>query len=258
VLILANYTSAWAGMLLLGGRLSRQPDVTLENVQIWLGIFAILAFLLTLVIEYPCFWWLLRQRQRSWQTALKATLLIHGISYLLLFGWYSLSSQTSLLTQLSVVPAAQLQPSDSYTLYYLNPEGTQALRSDLTGANPVAIAQTDFEAVAPETPQVFGPVPRLAATTDWDYYTSVFAGGGFSGINRTTRESVHFALETPFALWSISHATHLTGDLVVFQLGRDQICLLHPPTQRLALVARGKNPVVTHPHGGPPSPPSSL
>ena len=34
---------------------------------------------------------------------------------------------------------------------------------------------------------------------------------------------------------------------VVFQLGKDQICLLHMPTKRLALIARGRSPLVVEP-----------
>jgi hypothetical protein len=246
VLILANYASAWAGALLLVNRLSHYSGITIENLQLWLGIFVILAFVFTLLIEYPFFWILLRQHKQAILTALKATLLIHGVSYLLLFGWYSFNSQTSLLTQLNRVPAAQLQPSINYTLYYLTPDETQAFRSDLSGANPEPMNREKFEALTAEPKSTgFGSVPKLTKSTDWDFYANVFAGGGLSGYNSTTQTRTRFALETPFAFWAISHATHLTGDLLVFQLGQDQICLLHPETHRIALIARGKHPVVT-------------
>jgi hypothetical protein len=246
VLILANYASAWAGAWLLVNRLSHYSGITIENVQFWLGIFVVLTFALTLLIEYPFFWILLRQRKQAILTALKATLLIHGISYLLLFGWYSFNSQTSLLTQLNRVSAAQLQPSRDYTLHYLSPNETQTFRSDLSGANPEPMNRKEFEALTAEPKSTsFGPVPKLTKTTDWDFYASVWAAGGISGFNSTTQARTRFALETPFAFWAISHATHLAGDLLVFQLGQDQICLLHPETHRIALIARGKHPVVT-------------
>lgn len=245
VLILANYASAWAGALLLVNRLSRYSGITIENVQLWLGIFAVLAFMLTLLIEYPFFWGLLRQHQQAIQTAFKATLLIHGISYLLLLGWYGMNSQTSLLTQLNRVPATQLQADGSYTLYYLSPDETQAFRSDLSGANPEEIERADFDALTNQTKQSFGPVSKLTETTDWDFYANVFAGGGLSGYNRITQARIQVALETPFAFWAISHVTHLAGDLLVLQVGQDQICLLHPETRSIALIVRGKHPVVT-------------
>lgn len=242
VLSLANYASAWAGAFLLFGRL---PDgITIENVRPWLSIFVALAFVLTLLIEYPFFWMLLRQRQQAILTALKATLVIHGLSYLLLFGWYSVSSDTSLLTQLNLVPAAQLQPSSNYTLYYLNPDETQAFRSDLSGANPKTMNREEFRALIPNRERIFGTVPKLTATTDWDFRTHPFTGTGISGINRVTQASIYVGLNTPFAAWTIREATHLSGDLLVFQLGWDQICLLDPEMRRIALIARGKNPVV--------------
>lgn len=245
VLLAANYASAWAGALLLANRLSQYPGLTIANVQVWLAIASLLAFLLTLVIEYPFFWLLLRQRKQPIQTAIKATLLIHGLSYLLLFGWYSANSQTSLISQTQVVPAAQLQPSPAYTLHYLSPDGAQALRLTSGETEPVAIDRAAFDALSPEPWSRFGPVPKLTAHTDWDYYTHVFAAGGLLGINRATQARQHFALETPFAVWAISHATHLPDDWLIFQLDRDQICLLHPASQRIALIARGKDPVVT-------------
>ncbi|MFQ3628635.1 MAG: hypothetical protein SNJ81_13780 [Cyanobacteriota bacterium] len=244
-LVAANYASAWAGALLLVNRLSQYSGLTIENIRTWLAIATLLAFLLTLIIEYPFVWLLLRQRKRSVQTALKATLLIHGLSYLLLFGWYSFNSQTSLISQMQVMPAAQLQPRPAYTLHYLSPDGTQALQWISGEPEPVALDRAAFDALISESPQSFGPVPKLTTASDWDYYTSIFSGGGIVGHNRVAQARQHFALETPFAAWSISHATHLPDDWLVFQLGRDQICLMHPASRRIALVARGKTPVVT-------------
>jgi hypothetical protein len=44
--------------------------------------------------------------------------------------------------------------------------------------------------------------------------------------------------------WTIRNAVQIDGDRLVFQLGRDQICLLDPETQRIALIARGFGPLV--------------
>lgn len=52
------------------------------------------------------------------------------------------------------------------------------------------------------------------------------------------------AMELPGAFWPIRNAQLLPGDLLVFQLGWDQICALHLPTGRLALLARGRGPAV--------------
>ena len=247
VLLGANYASAWAAALLLTGRLSQHSAITIETVRIWLAIAALLSLLLTLAIEYPFFWLLLRQKKRPRVTALKATVIVHSISYLLLFGWYSFNSHTSLISQTHVVPAAQLQPSPPFILSYLSPDGTQAWQLPPGKAAPLAIDRTTYDALVPEPQPSFGPVPKLTTASDWDYYTRVFSAAGLTGHNRTTQARQHFALETPFAFWPISQATHLPGDWLVFQLGRDQICLLHPGTRRLALLARGQRPVVSLP-----------
>jgi hypothetical protein len=240
MLIIANYASAWAGAFLLVGRLDRYFDITIDNMRIWLGIAAILAFLLTLLVEYPFFWFLLRQRKQAIQTALKATLLIHGISYLLLFGWYS-SNSYNLLTQVSPVPITQLQPSSEYTLHFLSADGTQAFQSDLTGSNIEVGDRATFDAFIPDQPIYYRSVPQPTESTDWEFYMSRFET---FGRNRVTQTQLILMMHTPFIHWSNSHATHLPGDWLVFQLGQDQICLLHADSRRVALIARGKHPVV--------------
>lgn len=286
VLVVANYASAWVGMLLILDRLSSIPTITIENVHVWLWLFVSFAFVLTLFIEYPFFWFLLRKQQKSVQKALKATLIIHGISYLLLFGWYGLNSQTSLLTQLDVVAAEQLQPSKDYVLYFITADGKQVVQSNLDGKSQESIKDviatdrndrlsickneqgkfdlvvnskvilSDFASLAPIpepperyncVPYPFGAVPKLTENTNWDYETFFWAAGGIMGYNEQENLSFGFALETPFTLWHLSYATHLEGDFIVFQLGDNQVCILQPQEKRIALIARGKSPVVVKP-----------
>jgi hypothetical protein len=93
----------------------------------------------------------------------------------------------------------------------------------------------------------FGEVPSLAPASDWSFVTGFWASEGIVARNQKTDETLHFSLETPFASWIIRNATQLEGDLVVFQLGKDQICILHLPSRRIALIARGKGPIVALP-----------
>jgi hypothetical protein len=231
-------------MFLFVNRLSQISNITIENVHIWFWLFVFAAFVLTVLIEYPFFWVLLRKQQRAIQKALKATLIINGISYLLLFGWYGLNSQTSMLTQLEIVPAAQLQPSKNYVLYFMTSDGDRAIRSTLEGTQQKPIKVSDFELLLPYREFDFGPVPKLTENTDWDYYVSVWAADGITGYSKSEDLKFGFSLETPFVFWRVSNATHLKGDFVVFQLGADQICILHPQQKKLALIARGSQPVV--------------
>jgi hypothetical protein len=286
LLAVANYASAWGGMFLILNRLSHIPGITIENARIWLGFFVIFAFIITLFIEYPFFWFLLRKQQKAFQKALKATIIIHGISYLLLFAWYGLNSQTTMLTQLDVVSAEQVQPSEEYVLYFLTSDGKQVVRSELDGKNQKSIKNVittdnngqlcvreneekkfdlvlnskvilaDFASLAPIpeprqgyncVPYPFGVVPKLTENTNWEYQTVVWAAGGIMGANTKENSTFQFSLETPFAFWRVQNATHLAGDFVVFQLGDNQVCILQPQEKKIALIARGKSPVVVKP-----------
>ncbi|MDY6938611.1 MAG: hypothetical protein SWY16_13180 [Cyanobacteriota bacterium] len=143
IVVLANYASAWAGLFLLFNRLSGIANVTFENAYFWVGLCVILAFLLTLLVEYPFFWFLLRKQEKAVRQSLKATLVVHCISYALLFVWYGVNSPVSLVTQLDVVSVSGLQPQEEYVLYFIDADGKQVVRSDLEGKNQEAIAQID-------------------------------------------------------------------------------------------------------------------
>lgn len=243
VLVIANYVSAWAGTFLLVGRPSHFQALTIENVKIWLLVLIILAFLLTLLIEYPFFWVLLKNQKNSAQKALRATLIVHGISYLLLLGFYGMSSQISMLTKLNVVSPKQLELSKEYVLYFKSSDDSKVIRADLTGENQSTIALSAFSSL-PKFGSSFGPVPKLDPSSEWEYYTNVFARGGITGYKKLDNTRFRFSLETPFVFWSVSNATHFKGDFVVFQLGRSQICILQPQERKIALIARGKEPIL--------------
>ena len=248
VMVLANFASAWVGLLLLSGRLSNYPMVTLATAWGWLLGAVGLALVMTLVIEYPFVWGLCRQKPQPAKTALKATLLIHSVSYLVLMSWYVLSSQVTLLTQFTVVPAQQLQPSADYVLYFQT-LADQPMRMNLDGSGAEPISPEVFAALDPQRVDRLGPVPELrplgqpsnADTGNWHYTLNLL---GLTAQHRTTGQSLTAVLETPVLIWPIRHATHLAEDLVVFQLLDHQITLLQPHTRQVALLAQGQNPIV--------------
>jgi hypothetical protein len=89
-----------------------------------------------------------------------------------------------------------------------------------------------------------GEVLQVRADSAWKYRTGFWAIDGISGYLEATNEHQWFSLETAFVSWSIRSAYHLKGDLLVFQLGEDQICLLNPSTRKISLVVRGRSPLV--------------
>lgn len=302
ILIAANYVSASAGGFFVADYLASLPDITIQTLQLWFLGFVLAAFVVTLLVEFPFFWFVLRSREHSLRRALVATPVIHGVSYVLLFGWYWMASGTSMMSKLEVVSADEMEVLESYALYFISREGDQVLRMGLNdsgstqpisevaahhrndrlfvrprdgsgfdllvyldsedrGSETEARVLEDFSEQAPvewliseghseETKgsqSNFGPVPTIGAASDWEFRSGFWPVEGLSGDNKKTGETVHFSLELPFVAWPVRNATHIAGDYVVVQLGDDQICMIHVQSKKIALIARGKGPIVAKP-----------
>lgn len=91
----------------------------------------------------------------------------------------------------------------------------------------------------------YTPTSRLGSGCDspWNFETGYWPRGGLSGVNAKTGETIWLALETPFAGWSVRRATLLPADVVLFQLGERQICVLDVVTRRVALLTFGRSPL---------------
>jgi hypothetical protein len=302
ILIPANYVSAWFGLTYLIGYFRRLPDLTILTAQHHLVVFFVAAFLTTLLIEFPFFWFALRKGERPFRRALVATPAVHLVSYTLLVIFYWNSSRISMLTELSVVAPGEIRSAESYNLYYLSPDSTQLLKTDLSGTqaatairevpsphpnNRLFALQNDkatfdlhlhqeseiendtkslllLEAFSRKAPidlenymnhsrgrgtwANFGEVPSLAAKSDWVFFTDFWPAWGISAFIKDTKEQRTYAVELPFAFWTVRNAVHLEGDLIVFQLGADQICLMDFQSKKIALIARGKGPMVARPN----------
>lgn len=136
ILIIANYVSACAGGYFVAGYLPSLADVTIQNIQYWFLVFVVVAFVITLLIEFPFFWLALRSPEYSFRRVLVATLVIHAVSYALLFGWYWMASGTSMMSDLEVVSVDEMEVSEPYALYFISREGDQVLRMGLNEADP--------------------------------------------------------------------------------------------------------------------------
>ncbi len=302
VIILANYFSAWAGGYLLSIKLSEYVDITIMNVFNWLVFYVIAVYLVTLLLEFPFFWFVIRKKNKALLKTLLSISIVNGISYIFLAGMYWLMSSTSILTQLEVVSVEELIPEDTYVLYYISSDGNAVMRSDLAGNDPQAVKHVtsirheydrlfvrqddhgkydlnivifevnpyskneqtvlrNFSVLAPiehhilEYPERevrdlffnFGPVPSIAQNSEWNYHTGLWPMEGIYGSNEITNKKFNFAMETPITFWYVRNVTHIQGDLLVFQLGSDQICMLHPESKKIALITRGRAPIVARP-----------
>jgi hypothetical protein len=68
--------------------------------------------------------------------------------------------------------------------------------------------------------------------------------GRLDGANAKSDRKLGVAFETPFLRWSVRHPTQLPSGHVVFQLDGEQICILDPNERKIALLAKGRSPVV--------------
>jgi len=100
-------------------------------------------------------------------------------------------------------------------------------------------------ATSPEqdTWMAFGEAPVLGNRGGWTLETNFWPTNGLWGVSNHG-EYFGAGLETPFVSWYFRNATLIDGEYAVFQILPDQICLLHLPTRRVALVARGYGPTV--------------
>jgi hypothetical protein len=69
--------------------------------------------------------------------------------------------------------------------------------------------------------------------------------GHLEGENAKDGRTLHVSLDTPFLWWRVHFPTQLPSGQVVFQLGSHQICILDPNERKIALLAKGRSPVVT-------------
>ncbi len=90
-----------------------------------------------------------------------------------------------------------------------------------------------------------GEAPRIGSATrsPWAFRAGFWPVEGLRGHQKATGERVHFSYETPFGAWTVRNAVHLPSDIVLFQLGDNQICSFDPATRRVALLWHGRGPV---------------
>lgn len=90
-----------------------------------------------------------------------------------------------------------------------------------------------------------GKVPSLASrgSDGWEFETGLWSIEGLIGRNVGDGRTVRLSLETPFVEWLVRNATALPKGQVVFQLGRNQICIFDPDQRAIALLAKGWGPI---------------
>jgi hypothetical protein len=303
LLILANYLSAWLGVMLVNEAsesIAQHMNINSAWRVLWIVILS--TYAITLVIEFPFLAAALYRSPGWFRKAICGTLIVQTLSYTILFGWYWTASGTSLYTRNTVVELSSIDVPDHLVLYYISADDGDVYERPLTGidqtqvfdldsegqndrllvqrpsiestrwdlavrletddrsSSKIIVIRESFALIAVPSPRSmlsdppehqgtwfnFGQVPKLgeAESSPWQFRTGFWPIQGLSGDQPVTEKRIGLALETPFARWAVRNATHLPGDKVVFQLGADQICIYDPDKRRVALVVRGRGPIV--------------
>src|SRR5262249_32955299 len=119
LMVLANYFSAWVGLVWLMDVIKEQYEFELYNTWALTWRMMGVAFLVTLILEWPfvaaCFF----GQPKGFRKSFIATLLLHVASYTLLIGLYSLVSGTSLYTRMQIVPLDHMDLPDDIRVYFI-------------------------------------------------------------------------------------------------------------------------------------------
>lgn len=304
-LVLANYVSAWLGVFLLD-RFAEWIAPGLYAGRAFYWVCAILAYLATLLLEWPFVAWCFRGTQNWLRRSIRADLVIQTVTYIPLFAWYGYVSVQSLYTGAQVVPPQEIPRPDGLMLYYISEQDGDVYRRPLADGEPelvfdlnsqdgndrlfprpspekegcwdvcarlepntngnrgiVLVAAAAGEAVpgngdtgkwVSEMWMDFGTAPKLGAAKDspWEFRTGFWPAEGLSGRNSETGERVRLAFETLPLRWAARNAVHLPGNLVLFQLDWYQICIYEAAAGKVALLQRGRGPLVVIPGDGGP------
>jgi hypothetical protein len=149
---------------------------------------------------------------------------------------------------------SELNPNEARSLLYVREWSTHSGERDLLvgPANEIPSGRViatvpAYNVAEPLNSGTFpgGDVPRFQAdTSGWEFHFGWMAGR-LDGKDAKSGRHLDVALETPFIKWPVHCPTQLPSGQVVFQLGWNQICIVDPNERKLALLAKGRGPVVT-------------
>ena len=140
MMILANYFSAICGFFFRIFLQSRWVDAwTLNNFRINALLLAIVLWLLTIGLELPFVRWAMEKSMRNWLKALKCSLIIQSISYILLIGWYILCGSNSLMT-CKVVKPEEITVPDGICIYYVSSQDRKVYKMRPGKDEPVLVS----------------------------------------------------------------------------------------------------------------------
>ncbi len=244
-MVTANYFSAWMGAASMRFWLPLVDWGDVGYIKVALACAVVVAWLFTIVAEFPFVWWMFRNEKNRFKRTVKASFIIQSASYVILFVWYAVCSETSLMSA-DVVDISSLKTPADVTISFVGDngkgyEGSLHLRNwkEVDAEGIVNVATNDHRYICCLNND-------SEYTGDWMAYASAGAIGwpDLSFRNKKSGELFRVGIETPLITWDVRMATQLSDGKVVFQFGKNQICIADPERKCVAVVARGKCPVV--------------
>lgn len=142
VMIVANYASAYAGANLISS-IADNLDPTIYNVWLLLWCLVFLAFLLTLLIEWPFILFSFRKQPRPVVRSLKANLIVQTASYLLMIPYMAYFSYAGIVTKADLDPSLDFIQNREAILYYISNEDGDVYRQRLGEMEAVNVFEAD-------------------------------------------------------------------------------------------------------------------
>ena len=102
-----------------------------------------MSFFITVIVEWPFYWWALRSRLSGWKDTLLVTIALNALSYLYLV--YSLASVSvgPSSWKVSLCRPSQMQANPSARVFYLSPGGNRVMQVRLDGSPPTQFLRLD-------------------------------------------------------------------------------------------------------------------
>jgi len=170
-MVVANYASAWLGVLSIQGKIMRALPMDLTNEWMWFWIMVAATYCMTLLLEWPFIARCFRGTQDWFRRSVRASLVVQSVSYILLFGWYWLASDTSLYTRMDVVASADLSLPESVLVYFISPADGNVYKRQLTDGSKQKI----FELNSTNISDRLVVRPSTTDSNRWDLVARFYA-----------------------------------------------------------------------------------
>jgi hypothetical protein len=280
IMILANYISWFAGDICILPYLAKIKDYILadnplKNAPKFVLTIVIMAFCLTLILEWPFCLWAVRRKGKRIFKSIIACLLVNICSYVCLAFIYFNASVYSMYKEFTVQPVASFSKNNDVWIYFVSAKDGDVYRIHPNSSSREKICSLNLN-WNPANPSSFPSLFTLPSDKEnsrdlWlsisDEKKFVFKNVAFPDFNdsiernwfqpennkwldpeisfknKKTGGILHVGLEVRFLYWMASNVTYLQNDQIVCKLG-NQVILIDLNKRLMGLITLGHSPFV--------------